>query len=63
MIKKSLISAGALVTAFVLTVGVALAQTASPSPTASPIVSPTSSPTASPSPMVPIGAPATGMGV
>ncbi len=68
MIKKALLSVGALITAFAATVGLVFAQTATPSPTASPTVSPTSSPTASPgataSPTtrVPAGAPATGMG-
>lgn len=56
MIKKALLALGTLVTALLTTVGLVLAQTASPSPTASP----TSSPTASP--RTPTGAPATGLG-
>jgi hypothetical protein len=56
MVKKGLIAAGTLVTAFAATVGLALAQ--SPSPSSSPLVSP--SPSASPSTTVPAGAPSTG---
>ncbi len=70
MIKKGLIAAGALVTAFAATVGLVIAQTATPVPTDTPIPtvapSPTATPTVSPSPTasprVPQGAPATGRG-
>lgn len=54
MINKALLATGTLVSAFALTIGLVMAQTAAPSPTASP--------TASPSAIVPTGAPATGMG-
>lgn len=56
MIKKGLIASGVLVTAFVTTVGLAIAQ--SPTPMVSP--SPTASPTTTTT--VPSGAPATGYG-
>ncbi len=56
MIKKGLIAAGTLATAFAATVGLVLAQ--SPSPTASP----TSTPSPTATPRTPTGAPATGLG-
>ncbi|MCL4366234.1 hypothetical protein M1437_03335 [Patescibacteria group bacterium] len=55
MVQKAIIALGTLVAAFGLTIGVVMAQTATPSPTMSP------SPTASP--QVPSAAPATGMAV
>lgn len=60
MIKKGLIAAGTLVTAFATTVGLILAQT--PSPTADPTMSPSPRPTASPTTTIPRGAPSTGLG-
>lgn len=70
MVKKILLSAGALISAFAATVGLVMAQTPTPTDTPTPMpsatVSPTGtaspSPTASPTTRVPSGAPATGMG-
>ena len=69
MVKEKIVAAGALGAAFLMSAGIAWAQTSpSPSPSVSPSPSPTVSASPSPSPTtggttVPSGAPSTGAAV